>query len=383
MNPINYFIDIHLKLKQFKFQFLFLFLFWFGGFTFFFITEPNQNLWGLIMLSLTVRSPKNGGDFANFYALVLPIFLEVIVFGFIMGELLEKYNPIITSRILAHHNRNHVVIIGYDHLAERIIDYCIENKKTFVVIEDNQELVEDLINSRYPVVIGDPTDIINLKSANITRAKEIFISANDVRISIICSEKIRKINTECSIYVQVAEKHVQDYLKQDPINAFSFSESKWAMNGIQEWAKAKSGNAIIIGRDYLAHRIAHYISLQLGRETFLFDDEHDGIEFEVNPQLHIINNFACFLSDLRPHVNLEEITQAFICWEQESEFDESLYLASKLNLRYPHIELFVRIFDDELVDLVKRYNAKTFSSSIYAFKLLQKHVSPESAIAER
>ena len=65
----------------------------------------------------------------------------------------------------------------------------------------------------------------------------------------------------------------------------------------------------------------------------------------------------------------------------ESEFDEAIYLTSKLNLRYSNIEVFVRILDDELVDLVKKYNAKTFSSSFYAFKKLQKIVSLDSAIS--
>ena len=145
----------------------------------------------------------------------------------------------------------------------------------------------------------------------------------------------------------------------------------------------EKGNAIVIGRDSLTHRIAYDISLQPGREVFLFDDENDGIEFKVNDRLHIKNEFACFLSDLRPHLKLEEVTQAFICWKQDSEFDESLYLTSKLSLRYPHIEVYVRIFDEELIDLVENYNATTFSTSSNAFKMLQKQVYSSSALAPK
>ena len=377
---MNFFIEFHLKIKQYKLAFIFLFLFWFGGFLFFLGTEPDQSLWNIFLFSLTIRRPEPAGDFANFYALLWPILLEVIVFGFIIGELLEKYNPVVTSRIIARHKRNHAVIIGYQHLSERIIEHCIENKKRFCLIEDNEELVEDLINAGHPIVIGDATETSNLMAANVKRAKEIFININDVRIAIICTEKIRKINQECQIYVRAFEDHVQEYLSQPPLNAFSFSTSKWAMEEIREWTKDITGNAIIIGRDSLTHRIAYHISLQPGREVFLFDDEHDGIEFKVNERLHIINEFARFLSDLRAHIKIEEVTQAFICWKRESEFDESLYLTSKLNLRYPHINVFVRIFDEELKDLVKKYNAKTFSTSKKAFKMLQKEVSPDSAI---
>jgi len=383
MSILNFFIEVHLKLKQYKLAFIFLFLFWFGGFMGFIITEPNEDIGVLLLYSLGVRRPEPTGDFASFYALVWPILLEVIVFGFIMGEFLEKYNPIITSRILAKHKRNHTVIIGYQHLSERIVEYCAENKEQFCIIEDNEELVEDLINASYPVVVGDATETTNLEFANVKRAKEVFINIGDVRVAIICTEKIRKMNPDCRIYVRAFENHVQEYLEQPPLNAFSFSTSKWAMEGIKEWTKGKTGKAIVIGRDSLTHRIAYHISLQPEREVFLFDDIHDGIEFIVNEKLHIITEFACFLSDLRAHVNLEEVSQVFICWKKDSEFDESLYLTSKLNLRYPQMEVFVRIFDEELVDLVEKYHAKTFSTSQNAFEKLQKEVMSDSGIAPR
>ncbi|MFX0105849.1 MAG: NAD-binding protein [Candidatus Hodarchaeota archaeon] len=382
MNILNFLIEIELKLKQYKLPFIFLFLFWFSGFIIFFIIAPGYSLWEIFLFSLTIRTnvPPTITDFASLYGLLWPILLEVIVFGFIIGELLQKFNPVVTSRILAQHKRNHIVIIGYQHLSERIIEYCIENKEPFCLIEDCEELVEDLINAGQPVVIGDATETSSLKFANVKRAKEVFINIDDVRIAIICTEKIRNMNPECPVFIRAFEDHVQEYLRQPPLNAFSFSTSKWAMELIREWTKDKKGNAIVIGRDSLTHRIAYHLSQQPDREVYLFDDEHDGIEFVVNEQLHIINELAYFLSDLRTHVDLEKVTQIFICWKRESEFDESLYLTSKFNLRYPNIEVFVRIFDEELKEIVKRYNAKTFSTSENAFKMLQKEVTPDSAI---
>ncbi len=380
MNLLNAFIVIHLRLKQYKLQFIFFFLFWFFGFLFFLITEPEYSFGRIILFSITVGLPSDVGDFGQFYAVVWPILLEVIFFGFIMGELFEKYNPVITSRILASHKRNHAVIIGYHHLSERIIEFFVKNKKQFCLIEDSEELVEDLLNAGQPIVIGDATETTNLELANIKRAKEVFINVNDVRIAIICTEKIRKMNPNCRIYVRAFEDHVQEYLREPPLGAFSFSTSKWTMESVYEWTKNKIGKAIVIGRDSLTHRISYHISLQPDREVYLFDDEHDGIEFIVNEKLHIINEFACFLSDIRVHVNLEEVTQVFICWKRESEFDESIYLTSKFKLRYPHIEIFVRIFDEELKDIIKKFNAKTFSTSKKAFKMLQNEVTPDSAI---
>ncbi|MFX1388216.1 MAG: NAD-binding protein [Promethearchaeota archaeon] len=383
MNLLNTFIIIHLKLKQYKLQFIFFFLFWLAGLIYFLITEPEYYLGEILLFTITVNIPSDAGDFGLFYGIVWPILLEVIFFGFIMGELFEKYNPVITSRILASHKRNHAVIIGYHHLSERIIEYCVKNKEPFCLIEDNEELVEDLINAGHPIVIGDATETVNLEWANVEHAKEAFINVNNVRIAIICTEKIRKMNPDCHIYVRAFEDHVQEYLREPPLNAFSFSTSKWSMDRIHEWTKNKTGTTIVIGRDSLTHRIAYHISQQPDREVHLFDDIHDGIKFVVNKHLHIHQEFACFLSDLRVHVNLEEVTQVFICWKRESEFDESIYLSSKLNLRYPNIEVFVRIFDEELKDIIKKYNAKAFSTSKKAFRMLQKVVTSDSVIAPK
>jgi len=377
---MNGLINLNLAFKKYKIQFIFLFLFWFGALLFFFFTQPGESLWGLFLLSITVRTPDIASDFAGFYFLMLPIFLEVIVLGFIMGELMEKYNPIVTSRILAKHRSNHTIIIGYGHLSRRIVEHCIEESKQFVVIEDDEEVAEDLISNGYPVVIGDATDLNNLVAANVKKAKEIFVIINDVRVAIMCVESVRKLNKDCPIYVRIFEDHVQDYLRQAPLRAFPFSTSKATMEGIKEWTERKTGKAIIIGRDHLTHRIAFYISQQAGREAYLFDDEHDGIEFVENNQLHIINEFACFLSDLRDHIDLDEVTQVFISWKRDTEFDEAIYLASKLHLRYPDIEVYARVFDEEIIELMNRFNAKSFSSSRATFKFLQHNVAKDSAI---
>ncbi|MHA1643040.1 MAG: NAD-binding protein [Promethearchaeota archaeon] len=382
MSLISFLINVELKLKQYKVQFLFLFIFWFCGFLYFLITEHGVNIPQIVLYSFTIRTPPKSSDFINFYDLVWPILLEVIVFGFLVGELLEKYNPIVTSRILAKHKRNHAVIIGYQHLSDRIVDYCIENKKPFSIIEDDKELVEDLINFGKPVVVGDPTDINNLIDSGIKKAKEAFINVDDSRIVIICTEKIRKLNPDCKIYVRAFEEHVQDYLRQPPLNAFSFSTSKWAMEHIKLWLKGKSGAVVVIGRDRLTHRIAFEASLQENREIFLFDDINEGIEFPMNPNLHLVNDYIKYLSDLRKHVDLSTVSQIFICYNRESEFDEVLYLTSRLHLRYQHIKLYVRIFDEELLNLVQRYKAKTFSTSKNAFEMLQREVSPDSIIAK-
>ncbi|MBD3353828.1 MAG: hypothetical protein GF364_20265 [Candidatus Lokiarchaeota archaeon] len=380
MGTGRFVIEFRLKLKQYRMQFWFLAIFWLIGIIVFSAFYAEEGFWAILMYSLVIRSPPEASDYANFFALIWPILLEVVLIGFVMGALFEKYNPVITSKMLAQNLYNHTVIIGYYHLGERIVEYCVNNKKPFCVMEDDAEFVEDIISAGHPVIVGDATEETNLKFANIKEAKEIFICVNDYRTEIICAEKIRKMNKTCKIYTQVFQKHVRDYLRQEPLNTFSFSTSKWIMDKIKGWLKGKTGHALVVGRDNLAHRIAHQISLQEDRTVYFFNDEAEGIRFEERSNLKIINKLCCFLSDFREVVDLTKVTQLFICWKRDTEFDESLYLTSKFHLRYPDVEVYVRVFDEELADLVARYNAKTFSTSGYAFEMLQQNVTPDSAI---
>ncbi len=378
---INGLLGFYLKLKRHSLQFVFLFLIWLIGFIVFAQTEVHDDYWDLFLISVGVRLPQNSGDFAGLFALIWPILLEVVFFGFVMGELFEKFNPVVMSRIKAGHKRNHAIIIGYNNLGERIVDYCIKNHKPFLVIEDDDEAVEDLVSAGYPAIIGDATEDSNLLYANVENAREVFLCVDKVNINIICVDKIRRYNNKVPIYVRAFESHVRGYMRQDYKGVIPFSTSKWTMDYIKQWTKNKKGNAVVVGRDYLTHRIAHHISLQPGRHVYLFDDVHDGTVFEENEEFHLVEQCACFLSDLRENVNLDEIEQIFICYNEDKDFDESLYLASKIYLRHPQIELFVRIFDKELGYLVKKYNATTFSSSELAFNRLQEQVAKNSVLA--
>ncbi|MBD3351510.1 MAG: hypothetical protein GF364_08485 [Candidatus Lokiarchaeota archaeon] len=380
MGLTNKIIDLHLKLKQYNVQFFFLFFFWVAGFTYFSAVEPTHEVLSNILIAFGIRSPNSSTDFASFYNLIWPILIEVVFFGFITGELLEKYNPTVTCSIIARYKRKHAVVIGYDHLGERIVDYCIENKRKYVVMEDDQELVEDLINAGEPVVVGSPVETNNLKFASVKRATEVFICLSDVRIVLICSEKIRQMNPYCKIYARCFEEHVQEYLKEPRINAFPFSTSKWTLEELESWDKDQHGTAIVLGTDNLSQRVANKISAEEDREVYFFNVEHQGIKFKENKRLHIINMMGNFVSEINSVVKLKDVTQIFICWRKESEFDDSLYLTSKINMLFPEIKLYVRIFDDELSDIMERYNATTFSSSSYAFKKLQSEVDSDSAI---
>ncbi|UYP43849.1 hypothetical protein NEF87_000134 [Candidatus Lokiarchaeum ossiferum] len=383
MSLNTFLIDLKLKIKQNKWPIMVCIGFWLMGFIFFYLVENDKAIGNILLISFGIRNSNNHSDMAGLYNLVWPVLLETIILGFIFGALFKKYNPVITSQILAKHQRNHTIVIGSTHLGERIIEYLQLNNKNFVLIEREDNKVENLINSSAPVVIGDATDDEILIDASISKAKEVFITINDARDSIVICNKIRDINKDCALYVRLFGDYYYKYLAQEPINAFSFSTSKWAMSSIKEWSQGETGKTLVLGRDNLSQRIAEYLGKDQSRPTVIMDEHIDSDLYDEESAINAISDSANRLRFIEDHINLNEVTQIFIVWKEEEEFSDSLYLCTRLNQKYPSIKVYVRIFDEELAAIMERFNATTFSTSAYAFNMLQKQVQKDSAIYKK
>ncbi|MFX0101115.1 MAG: NAD-binding protein [Candidatus Hodarchaeota archaeon] len=379
----NLWIDFLLRIRRSKLFLLICAIFWVISFIVFYVLEGVDDLGHVLLVSLGVRDALNPSDYSGFYELFWPVLVEVIVFGFIFGALLEKFNPPLTCKLLAQHQRNHTVVIGYHHFGRRIVDYLRENKERYVVIEEEEENIDDLIEAGEPVVAGDPTEMINLKYAAIERCKEVFLVSNEIRDAIVVSEKIRDINKDCKLYVRIFADYFQNYLARDPINATCFSTTKWYMESIKEWTQGKSGAVIVIGHDHLAELIAEHIGNEQKREVLLIDPSIEAEDLEIQGNgIKIVKDEANRIPSLEQHIDLKNVKQVFLCWKEEEEFSDSMYLVSRFHQEYPEIELYLRIFDDELGSIIENSdNTWSFSTSIHAFNKLRENVDRNSSLA--
>jgi len=375
-------IDLKLKIKHNKWPFIICIIFWAIGFAYYIGFETDKNIWDLIAITSGIRSPSVVSDFSGFYQLMWPILIEVIVIGFIFGALIEKFNPVLTSKLMAEQQRNHSVVIGYHHFGRRIVEYLQEHQKPYTVIEENEENVEFLISEGEPVIVGDPTDLSNLNSAGVQHAKEVFLVVNDVREIIVVCEKVRELNAKCAIYTRILGESYSDYLGREPFNALSFSTSTWALESVREWTRGERGKVIVLGRDSLAQRITEYLGREQQRETFLIDQIIDSSFYDDDENIKIISDNATILNAIEEHLDLNNISQIFICWKEENEFSDSINLTSHFHQKYPNLKVYTRIFDEELGAIMKKFGATVFSTSQYAFNKLQEHVYPDSAIKD-
>ncbi len=381
MSIKSFLISFLIRIKQNKRSFLFMGIVWIIGVIYYYLHDATTNWWDIAAISFGIREPTETTYFSNLYQLIWPIIFEVIIFGFLLAVLLEKFNPIATSRIIAHHQKNHTIILGYDHIGMRIVEYLDEKKRPYVLIDYDEEKITDLANEEKPVMAANFLEESTLEEAGIKSCKEVFFLMNDFRKAIICAEKIRSMNTSCSLYMRIFEKEFQRYLKEDPWNAIPFSSSNWTMQSIIRWTQHNSGSAIVLGNNHIAKLIATHLAIIQRREVFLIDPDLD-LEYyhEMQGDLTLIKQRITRLNKLDDICDIKKIDQVFICWKTEKNFQASLSLTIDLDHNYPQINTYVRIFDEEVMPVFKKYNAKTFSTSLNAFKKLQYEVNHKSNI---
>ncbi len=380
MSLRTFWIGLRLKLKQHRWAFMALFIFYLLGFAYYAITESNKVFLNLFFVAWSIRTPTTHTDFSGFYQITIAIFLDVVVFSFLIGALLEKYNPVATSKIIAEHQRNHTIVLGYHHLGERIVEFLQERQKSYVLIDYDVDCVSELINSGEPVVVGDFTEEEILLDAGIQHCKEVFFVTNDFRKAIICVKKIRNLNKNCKLYLRVFEDEFQDYLEGDPWNAYTFSTSHWTLEKVKSWTMDKSGSAIVLGFNHISRLIAEHLAETQNRKVIFIDPDIDEEIYISEEKVRIIQESYTTLDGLKDNCKMDEISQIFICWKSETHFSEALLLIMKLKKDFPKIESFVRIYDEETIPIFQQYGIQTFSTSSKAFEMLQKEVYSNSGL---
>lgn len=385
MNSPSRLQTIRNQFKQFRLPFFIFVLFWIAGIITFVVIEQNKTFGHIFLVSIGVTDPvQTNMAFFRFYQFLWYLLFELLILTFILSTLQERYgfNPILSARKSASNKKNHTVILGYNHLGERIVEYLREHKKPYAVIEIDYDKVDDLINLGQPVVHGDYTDIHIMNLASVKKCKEVFCVTTDIRRALIAADKVRSVNKDCDLYMRVFDEHFRNFLCSPPFNAYTFSTSNWTIDSMKKWSEnVKAGdNIIVLGYDNIVKRIIKFYGKNLKCNILVIDEQIDPDVYTDLPNVKSIVEKAIFIENLEEHCDMLAVSQMYICWNTEKQFSDALLLSVAIKDHYPDIELFVRMFDDELAAIAKTIDATTFSTSAFAFEMLQKDVKKNSGI---
>ncbi len=148
-------------------------------------TKTSTKILSMILIIL--------GIFTFFYA--IPIIISPIVERKIKASLgLRKVSL-----------RDHVVISRFNVLSETIIETLKKYGVDYVVIENREDRIRDMVRKGISFIFGDPKESMSLENANIREAKSLILTSKDDAENIYVTIAAKEINPNIFIYSTVRD----------------------------------------------------------------------------------------------------------------------------------------------------------------------------------
>lgn len=228
MNRVLFSNKIKILLKDNRNLILVLF-FWFGaGFLVYFYV-CHLDFWPALQASLFFRNVEN--PFSIAYEMWSQGLIFSVIFAFLVQNIIEKYIPERSCRMIAKEMENHIVVIGYSHLGERLIKYYQKEKISYCLIEKDKEKIDDLLREGAPVVVDDAKDLDALSDAGVPKAKLVIIASNNLETALIVTKRARQMNKEVKIVARCFMDEFDEILESLGATTV-ISSSKNAFNDI-------------------------------------------------------------------------------------------------------------------------------------------------------
>jgi len=165
-------------------------------------------------------------DFTN------SILISVVIVSLIFTSLVIKYvrrftdffwtknDDELNEPIKAANLSNHIVVIGYSKLGQKVVKLLNKNRLNYIAIEHDKDHVIEGKNRGDLVIFANAASKHILNSVNIKEASCVIITIdNDEKVHLIC-ELIRDINKDVPIILKISHKVQIEDLKDLKINYF-------------------------------------------------------------------------------------------------------------------------------------------------------------------
>lgn len=204
-------------------------------------------------------------------------FTEVVVFGaiasFVITNVTRRYRPEATCAALAAEARGHLIVIGYSNLGRRLHDMAVEAGAPVVVVEADRGLVEALITSEEPLVLGSAAEEVTLDAAGVKHAEAVVIATDDLETAAVACRAVRDRNPRCKLIVRCPDDDVGQALAK-AYSARALSTSKAATQFVVAHAlRAGTRRAIVMGTNRIGARAAAALEAERIQTTIIPETE--------------------------------------------------------------------------------------------------------------
>ncbi|MCC4769670.1 potassium channel protein [Methanosarcina sp. DH2] len=119
------------------------------------------------------------------FSIVVQVMGIILISGFlatyVITPWMDKVIKFRMPRKVPSGTKDHIIICGYNQLVETLIDELAEQEITFIIIEDEEDLIKELVYRDIPCIFGTPSDKQTLINAGIEKARVLIANKSDER----------------------------------------------------------------------------------------------------------------------------------------------------------------------------------------------------------
>jgi len=181
----------------------------------------NANVITAIYWATTTVATVGYGDVVfttlagRLFTIIVQILGIILISGFLVTYVVTPWmDRVIKFRLprkVSSGMKDHIIICGYNQLVETLIDGLTEQDMLFVVVEDEEELIRELVYKKISCIFGSPSDKQTLVNAGIEKAKLLIANKSDERNAniVLTAREYQHVN----IIAIVEDRSNSKYLK--------------------------------------------------------------------------------------------------------------------------------------------------------------------------
>lgn len=119
------------------------------------------------------------------FSIVVQVTGIILISGFlatyVIAPWMDKVIKFRMPRKVPSSMKDHIIICGYNQLVETLIDELAEQELTFIIVDDEEEIVKELVFRDIPCIFGIPSDRQALMNAGVQKARILIANKSDER----------------------------------------------------------------------------------------------------------------------------------------------------------------------------------------------------------
>jgi Trk K+ transport system NAD-binding subunit len=324
----------------------------------------------LLILFYFKESPTLWG---SFYSSMTEFLIFGLVFSLITIELFRKYNPIEACRKFASVLNDHVIIIGYNHLGQRVANYYRNRGIDFIIIDKDQNAVQDLIDMEDPVIVDDGLSPQALLDAGVDDARAVFIMSDHLELLMVACSNVRHRNRDCKLTCRVFEDDIAEVIA-NTFNAETISTSKYAANIIlEDIKKGRYKDILLIGMNHINIRLLNEIKREFSNINYCLIEENEELVEELLEE----KDTEVIIGDPKEYITLRKIPikDMDLVINTLPNTANSILITKRIRDLNKNCKVISRFFLDEVAEVMTEepFNAKVISSSKFTVERMKKN----------